>query len=42
MRPGVDGYPGESGYDITDPYKEPVEEYRIARDQIIKAVEKGD
>ncbi|MDD5018330.1 MAG: low molecular weight protein arginine phosphatase [Eubacteriales bacterium] len=38
---GIDGYPGESGYDITDPYKEPIEEYRIARDQIISAIDKA-
>lgn len=31
---GVDGYPGEAGFDIMDPYREPVEEYRSARDQI--------
>ena len=38
---GIDGYPGESGYDITDPYKEPIEEYRAARDQITGAVNKA-
>lgn len=37
---GVDGYPGESGYDVMDPYREPVEEYRKARDQIADAVDK--
>jgi len=37
---GVDGYPGETGYDITDPYKEDIEVYREARDQITQAVEK--
>lgn len=37
---GIDGYPGESGYDIIDPYKEPVEDYRIARDQITQAIHK--
>ena len=36
---GVDGYPGEAGYDVMDPYREPVEEYRKARDQIKEAVE---
>jgi len=35
---GVDGYPGESGYDIMDPYRQPVDEYRLARDQIKQAV----
>ena len=38
---GTDGYPGESGYDIVDPYKEPIDDYRIARDQIIQAVNKA-
>lgn len=38
---GVDGYPGESGYDVMDPYREPVEEYRAARDQIADAVNKA-
>ncbi len=38
---GVDGYPGESGYDIKDPYKEPIEVYRESRDQIKAAVEKA-
>jgi len=37
---GVDGYPGEAGFDITDPYKEDIEVYREARDQIAAAVEK--
>ena len=37
----VDGYPGESGYDITDPYREPIEDYRETRDQIKQAVEKA-
>lgn len=37
---GIDGYPGEAGYDITDPYKEDIEVYREARDQITAAVEK--
>ncbi len=35
---GVDGYPGENAYDIMDPYREPLEEYRAARDQIAEAV----
>jgi len=38
---GVDGYPGESGYDIVDPYREPIEDYREARDQIKTAVDKA-
>ncbi|MEL7603710.1 MAG: low molecular weight protein arginine phosphatase [Bacillota bacterium] len=38
---GVDGYPGEEGYDVRDPYQEDVEEYRAARDQIAAAVEKA-
>jgi protein-tyrosine-phosphatase len=37
---GVDGYPGESGFDVMDPYREPVDEYRDARDQIADAVKK--
>lgn len=37
---GVDGYPGEAGYDITDPYKEEIEVYREARDQISQAIDK--
>lgn len=38
---GVDGYPGEAGYDITDPYKEDIDVYREARDQISEAVDKA-
>jgi Protein-tyrosine-phosphatase len=38
---GVDGYPGETGYDIMDPYQEDIEEYRAARDQISAAVGKA-
>ncbi len=38
---GVDGYPGENGYDIKDPYNEDIEDYRAARDQIAEAVEKA-
>jgi protein-tyrosine phosphatase len=38
---GIDGYPGETGYDIMDPYREPVIEYRSARDQIKDAVERS-
>lgn len=38
---GVDGYPGEAGYDITDPYKEDTEVYREARDQIAAAIDKA-
>jgi protein-tyrosine-phosphatase len=38
---GIDGYPGETGYDIMDPYREPAEEYRSARDQIKQAVERA-
>ncbi len=38
---GVDGYPGESGFDVRDPYQEDIEEYRLARDQIAEAVEKA-
>jgi protein-tyrosine-phosphatase len=38
---GVDGYPGESSYDVRDPYQEDIEEYRAARDQIAEAVEKA-
>jgi protein-tyrosine-phosphatase len=38
---GVDGYPGETGYDIMDPYREPVDEYRLARDQIKQAVSRA-
>ena len=35
---GITGYPGESGYDVMDPYRAPIEEYRAARDQISDAV----
>lgn len=38
---GVDRYPGEAGYDITDPYKEDIEVYREARDQIAAAIDKA-
>jgi len=38
---GVNGYPGESGYDITDPYRDPIEDYRNTRDQISQAVGKA-
>jgi len=38
---GVDGYPGEEGYDILDPYIDPTEAYRKTRDQIKAAVEKA-
>jgi protein-tyrosine phosphatase len=37
---GVDGYPGEAGYDIMDPYKEDMDVYREARDQITQAIDK--
>lgn len=37
---GVDGYPGGESYDILDPYREPIEDYRDTRDQIKEAVEK--
>ncbi len=37
---GVKGYPGESGYDIIDPYRESIEYYRKTRDQIAKAVDR--
>lgn len=36
---GVDGYPGETGFDVMDPYREPIDEYQKARDQIKKAVD---
>lgn len=38
---GVDGYPGETGFDIMDPYQEDIEEYRAARGQISEAVGKA-
>lgn len=38
---GIEGYPGDSGYDITDPYKEDIEVYREARDQIAAAIDKA-
>ena len=38
---GIDGYPGEEGYDITDPYRDPIEDYRVTRDQIKEAVDKA-
>ncbi|MFA5674943.1 MAG: low molecular weight protein arginine phosphatase [Christensenellales bacterium] len=36
----AEGYPGESGCNILDPYREPIEFYRKTRDQIAKAVDK--
>ena len=38
---GVDGYPGDNMYDIMDPYRESVEKYREARDQIADAVRRA-
>lgn len=38
---GVEGYPGEEGYDILDPYRGTIEDYRETRDQIKEAVEKA-
>jgi protein-tyrosine-phosphatase len=38
---GIEGYPGDTGYDITDPYKEDIEVYREARDQIAAAIDKA-
>lgn len=37
---GIDGYPGEAGYDVMDPYKEDIDVYREARDQISEAIDK--
>ncbi len=37
---GVEGFVGDESYDITDPYKEPIEEYRRCALQIKGAVEK--
>ncbi len=37
----VDGYPGETGFDIMDPYQEDIQEYRAARDQISEVVNKA-
>lgn len=37
---GVDGYPGEGGHDIIDPYKETIEVYRETREQIRQVVDK--
>ncbi len=36
---GITGYPGEEGYDIIDPYRDPIEDYRETRDQIRAAIE---
>lgn len=36
---GVNGYPKKFGYNIMDPYRQPIEYYRRARDQIAKAVD---
>jgi len=37
---GITGYPGEEGYDIIDPYRDPIEDYRETRDQLRDAIEK--
>lgn len=37
---GIEGYPGEEGYDIIDPYKDPIEDYRETRDQLKDAIGK--
>lgn len=37
---GIEGYPGEDGYDIIDPYKDPIEDYRETRDQLKDAIGK--
>jgi protein-tyrosine phosphatase len=37
---GVKGFVGDESYDITDPYKEPIEEYRKCALQIKEAVDK--
>ena len=37
---GIKGYPGEEGYDIIDPYRDPIEDYRETRDQIKEAIAK--
>jgi protein-tyrosine-phosphatase len=37
---GKYGYPGQDGYDIIDPYRDPIEDYRATRDQIKAAIEK--
>ncbi len=36
---GIEGYPGEEGFDIIDPYKDPIEDYRETRDQLREAIE---
>ena len=36
---GIKGYPGGKEYDITDPYRDPIEDYRETRDQIKAAVD---
>ena len=38
---GVDGYPGESGYDIMDPYQEDIEEYRARARSDLRGGGKG-
>ena len=38
---GIGGYPGDDEFDIIDPYKEPIEDYRETRDQIKTAVDKA-
>jgi len=35
---GKEGYPGEEGYDIIDPFKDPIEDYRETRDQLREAI----
>lgn len=37
---GNDGYPGEEGYDVMDPYKEPIDDYRVTRDQLSEVIDK--
>ena len=35
---GKEGYPGEEGFDIIDPYRDPIEDYRETRDQLREAI----
>ena len=37
---GVPGFPGDSGYDIEDPYGEPIEEYRSCAQQLREYIKK--
>lgn len=37
---GIYGYPGDGNYNVDDPYKEPIEEYRKCAEELNAAVKK--